>query len=1097
MTRKAVNIVDMLIEQGSLRGDTNCINFVNENVEVEVAYSFQDLVVKSKAIAYHLIHKLSLKAGDRVLLVYPPSLDFIIAFFGCLMVGVVAVPVYPPDPTKMKKDTRIFNSIKDNSGAVYALSSNLYTTAVKVAGLKNFIVGGESALSELQWVITDPLINGSGHPLWDDSKIFKPSKDDLAFLQYTSGSTSEPKGVMVSHENMFWNMTFMADSFEWLPSQNPNDILFSWLPQYHDMGLLSYLGPICYGCKIYILSPITFIKNPTTWIDGLSKFKATHTSAPNFAYLLAVRKFNDRLKDPKWQERCKTLDFSSLQVLINAAEPVLKSSIDIFENTFEKYGMKRKIIVPYYGLAENVIYVSGPGKGHTHVVIDKVIMETEKRVQITSSENIIKGELSEDGKAIRLMSCGNRTTVPEICRKIVNPDTGVECPDGYIGELWVDSPSKTLGYFRKEELTATTFKAKIVPAPEGTLGVSYENDPYNTLEREYLRTGDLAFYYENELYICGRIKDIIIIRGRNHYPQDIERTSEGVLYKGNEVLRKGCNAVFSIIVSSQEVLVFCAELLESSNNLTIEEYDEIMSAIKKEIVQLHGVPLSVIYLLKTKSIPKTTSGKIARQWVKKAYLEGTLQVKASWSELDNLDNNKLESEKNEAFVANMEKMDPTGIDPELILNELKNMLAYCLDQKPEDIKSDIPLLSLGLDSMQSVQLKGLLKKKFTIPLPDIFSLDPDVTLQNMAEALSKGENFKLTPIMIQSWDAVTSAIKFGKLTKSGNSIVKDQLPDQWFKENQIEADPKTVMFNDDAGLLQVPLTLFDQLLVEGIFLTNYLLFSWLPLVTFLFLVILFRTTLVIYIAVLFYILSVSVAYFVNIEDFKKSNLHTKFQKYFSHRIILESKLETYASTIAVYVFVPHGFFAIPTILQSLIHEFLTGRKLVYLESSSMSSLRPVLQWTRSAYVTASESTLEGLLGTGRCVAIAPGGTGEMFVTSHAHAHVVARERNAFVAAALRSGTAIVPCFCFGSALTVHPVSPGSFASTLARLCSALPVRTPLLTVLGSPIPCPKTDNPSLEIINDYSEKYLRELRRIYECYKNCYGWKGKKLQFQR
>jgi acyl-CoA synthetase (AMP-forming)/AMP-acid ligase II len=370
-----------ILQFGQTKPDQNAVNFLNENTDIANSYNFGELANGSRAIAFHIKEVLKLNAGDRLLLVYPPGSDFLFAFFACLMVGVIAVPVYPPDPSKIRKDGHTFNLIRENCGSAYALTSNLFSSFLKYNDIKQFFIGGNNSLKELQWVVTDKMISDRNSPMLPLEDVFQPHSDDVAYLQYTSGSTSVPKGVMVSFGNLRACIMNSLESFEW---DGITLEAFSWLPQYHDLGLLMLLIPLSVGHTIFFMSPFDFIRNPLIWIDGLSRYKITNSAAPNFAYALSVRKFNEILKSKtscschsNWATHYKsTLNLSTLRSFVNSAEPVMKSTVELFENTFAAYGLPSNVVGPYYGLAEHVLYVAGPNRLHTSVIVDKGILET-------------------------------------------------------------------------------------------------------------------------------------------------------------------------------------------------------------------------------------------------------------------------------------------------------------------------------------------------------------------------------------------------------------------------------------------------------------------------------------------------------------------------------------------------------------------------------------------------------------------------------------------------------------------------------------------------------------------------------------------------
>jgi len=492
--------------------------------------SYLELETLSDQLAVRLLGG-SLKKGDRVVLVYPPSLDFLIAFIACLKAGIVSVPVFPPNP--LRKDTLLmFSKIVDSSNARVALTNKSYSHMKKMANLKqSFLqinrVSSASWPEDLTWTITDTETlpkNTISTQLLNKTCI----SSDIAFLQYTSGSTSDPKGVMITHYNLFDNLTKIVKEL----NAGPDTVVVSWLPQYHDMGLIgSYLGTIFCGGSGYYMSPLTFLQRPMMWIEAISRFHATHLQAPNFAFKLTARKFNPDAYGGSETSNVK-LDLSSVRHIINAAEPITEESIDTFISAFKSYGLRKEVMFPTYGLAEHTVFVCSGGK--QRLTVSKEALEIHGKIQLVESEE------SPDSTT-RLIGCGFPSN-QGVDVRIVDPESLLEKKEDQVGEIWIHSGSKAAGYYNLLEETKKDFFATIT-------------DERTVL---YLRTGDLGFLHKDELFICGRIKDLIIIGGRNYYPQDIESTSESC----SDLLRPGCSAAFTIdpISGKSEQVALIAEL---------------------------------------------------------------------------------------------------------------------------------------------------------------------------------------------------------------------------------------------------------------------------------------------------------------------------------------------------------------------------------------------------------------------------------------------------------------------------------------------------------------------------------------------------------
>jgi acyl-CoA synthetase (AMP-forming)/AMP-acid ligase II len=485
--------------------------------KVELTLTYSELAKETTSLASRLLES-GLSKGDRAVLVYPPSLDYMVAFLACLKAGIVAVPVFPPNPAR-QETLLMFSRIVDGCGAAHALTSVTYNYMKKLASIGK----RKQWPSHLLWIVT----NDGKSP----KKTFEeqpPSSDDLAFLQYTSGSTSDPKGVMITHGNLSHNLTIITQEL----CAREDTVVVSWLPQYHDMGLIgSYLGVLYCGGSGYYMSPLSFLQRPMLWMEAVSKYHATHLQAPNFAFKLTARKSTP-----------EKLDLSSVRHVINGAEPVDENSVDSFYEAFGKFGLREHVIFPTYGLAEHTVFVCSGGK--QRLSVSKPALEVDGLVKVVDDD----GSNSNSSDVSRLVGCGfpDRQGVDV---KIVNTDTHEVLDENTVGEIWIQSPSKAAGYFGKPEQSIEDFHAQLKggPAADG-----------------YLRSGDLGFLHNEELFICGRLKDLIIVGGRNYYPQDIEATAEA----SSELLRPGCSAAFTIDPTHEggEEVALVAELREVPND---------------------------------------------------------------------------------------------------------------------------------------------------------------------------------------------------------------------------------------------------------------------------------------------------------------------------------------------------------------------------------------------------------------------------------------------------------------------------------------------------------------------------------------------------
>jgi acyl-CoA synthetase (AMP-forming)/AMP-acid ligase II len=532
----------------------------------QVTYAELDRLARSIAVKISA----TTAPGERALLLYPPGLDFIAAFFGCLYAGVIAVPAYPPRRNQ-------------NLLRLQSIISNAQPSLVLTTGslLENWISAPEFA--NLLWITTDSSsLDADFAENWQEPKI---RSEDLAFLQYTSGSTGMPKGVMVSHGNLMHNSLLIQRYF----GINKDSCGVNWLPLYHDMGLIGgVLQPLYGGNTMTLMSALDFLQKPLRWLEAISQERATTSGAPNFAYDLCVRKIKP--------EQLANLDLSNWSLAFTGAEPVRAETIDNFSQKFAECGFRREAFYPCYGMAETTLIVTGG----EHTQLPKV-----QKVDNLALE-LHRVKPSNHPSARSLVSCG-QCVGQKI--SIVDPQTLSSLAENQVGEVWVLGASVAQGYWQQSALTATTFCA-------------YTTDGSGP----FLRTGDLGFIRDGELYITGRIKDVIIVRGQNHYPQDIELTVEG----SHPALKPWGGAAFALDRADGERLVVVHEVERSY--LRQLPASEIMDSIRQAVVAEHGIPVYGVALLKTGSIPKTSSGKIQRYACRDSFLKGSLSVVADWSE---------------------------------------------------------------------------------------------------------------------------------------------------------------------------------------------------------------------------------------------------------------------------------------------------------------------------------------------------------------------------------------------------------------------------------------------------------------------------------
>jgi acyl-CoA synthetase (AMP-forming)/AMP-acid ligase II len=568
----ASTMVELLQRRAELQPERIAYKFLIEGEEEGDRLTYRELDRRARALGAWL--QSIGAAGQRILLFYPPGLDYLSAFFGCMYAGAVAVPAYPPRHNRNL--TRLQAIIADTEAM-----ATLTTSQILSSFERHF--ERSLGLKPPQWLATDIIVNdpqSQGAELWTCPRL---KSGDLAFLQYTSGSTSAPKGVMVSHGNLLHNEGLLQEAYE----VSEQSVIVCWLPLYHDMGLIgNALQSVYSGAPGIFMSPAAFLQRPMRWLQAINRYRATISGGPNFAYDLCVQKIS--------REERASLDLSSWRVAFNGSEPIRHDTLERFAKEFEECGFRREGLFSGYGLAEATLAVtaSRPVSGPVICRVQKSALE-DNRVVLASQDDI---------EVRALVSCGKVYGGQRLI--IADPKFSIECKEGQVGEIWLTGRSIAQGYWNRPEETARTFDARLA----------------GRQKTRFLRTGDLGFTLEGHLYIVGRLKDLIIIRGRNHHPQDIELTVE----RSDPALRPGCGAAFTIEVEGEERLVIVQELERSAiRNL---HDDGIVWRIYEAIAEQHEIQAHQVVLVKPGSISKTSSGKIQRRATMERFLNGTLNV---------------------------------------------------------------------------------------------------------------------------------------------------------------------------------------------------------------------------------------------------------------------------------------------------------------------------------------------------------------------------------------------------------------------------------------------------------------------------------------
>ncbi|NRD46704.1 non-ribosomal peptide synthetase, partial [Corallococcus exiguus] len=653
--------------------------FLGEADGEETVWSASDLDVRARRIASALRERGA--QGERVLLLYPPGLDYIAGFFGCLYAGAVAVPAYPPDPMRLERTLPRLRAIIQDARASVVLTTS------GILGLSDFVFEQAPDFRALHWMATDELPEG-GERDWVAPEGL--GAESLAFLQYTSGSTGTPKGVMLTHGNLLHNLSLIHGAF----GARADSVGVIWLPPYHDMGLIGgILEPLYGGFPVTLMSPMAFLKRPMAWLEAVSRFGGTISGGPNFAFDLCVRKSTP--------EQRRALDLSRWEVAFCGAEPIRPETLERFVEAFGPSGFRREAFYPCYGLAEGTLIVSG-GE------------QSAPPVSVTISGEGLERHRAEEVSAAQpgartLVGCGQ--TLAEQRIAIVDPETLERRGPGEVGEVWVSGPSVAQGYWGREEATRETFQARIAREDGGP----------------YLRTGDLGFLRpEGELYVTGRRKDLIILRGRNHYPQDLEATVEGA----HPALRPGGGAVFSVEVGGEERAVVVQEIdVRRLGGLReqLAAADAAVGTIRQRLAESHEVQAHAVVLIEPGSLPKTSSGKVQRHACRAAFLAGTLQEVTAWrEELKVAPGSSSEAPlpaapaiaSGEAGPRAAEAL-PANADEAALVAWLHDVVARHMRMRREDIDVDAPVTRYGLDSLGAVELAhemGIGTMRVTVPM---------------------------------------------------------------------------------------------------------------------------------------------------------------------------------------------------------------------------------------------------------------------------------------------------------------------------------------------------------------------------------------------
>jgi acyl-CoA synthetase (AMP-forming)/AMP-acid ligase II len=573
-------LVDVLLEAANANQQRTALRFVGPNCEIR-ELTFGSLSSHARCISDFL--RKSTAIGDSVLLAFPTGLEFLPSFLGCLYAGVLAVPL--PTPQRVEDRNRLRQITRDCNASI----------GLTVRGSLSKLVGGDEAAANpsflpavIEWVSVEDILDGSvphlGARPTDSASISECPTRPAAYIQYTSGSVTSPRGVEVTASGLLHNLRCIVDAL----AIGPDDVCITWLPHFHDMGLVgTLLTPLFVGASSVLLSPLDFVRKPVKWLQAFTTFRGTFTASPNFGYELCA----------KHAAPGHDLDLSSWRAAANGSEPVRADTVKRFTERFAQAGFDPLAMAPCYGLAEAtlVVLMKRPSKPLSIVSFDQYLL----------SQGIVKESTLES--ALTLVGSGPPVLETDIA--IVDPASRLRQPPNLVGEIWVRGDSVADHYHNKDRKFSTSFNARI------------KNE-----RNSFLRTGDLGFIFAGELFVTGRIKDLIIVRGRNIYPQDIEATAQGAHFG----LRANRGVAFGVNEQEEEGVVI---LQEVKAPLYAAQLDEALVKVRAAINRVHGIDPLEIVLLPRRAIVLTSSGKLPRWQSRLAWTDDSIETVARWSRI--------------------------------------------------------------------------------------------------------------------------------------------------------------------------------------------------------------------------------------------------------------------------------------------------------------------------------------------------------------------------------------------------------------------------------------------------------------------------------
>ncbi|MEZ0053024.1 amino acid adenylation domain-containing protein/thioester reductase-like protein [Mycobacterium sp. MAA66] len=656
---RSATLLDLMETRAGQLGNKTCLRFLANGEDEQSQLTYAQLDLRARGFASRLVAFAA--PGDRAVLVYPPGVEFLVAFFGCVYAGVIAVPVAPPFDGATS--ARLFTVVRDSQPCCVLVDAALDALVRAAAEGTDWLVAS----------IDEGLEAGA-------AKWRRPSTraDHVAMLQYTSGSTRMPRGVMVTHANLLSNLAWLKAAMR-LPT---GPTIVSWLPAFHDMGLIGSLFQTLYnGGDCVLMSPLDFLAKPLVWLRAISNYHAFASGSPPFGYELAARKVTADQRDE--------LDLRAWQMACVTAEPIRAAGLTRFAEAFAPCGFQRESFYPCYGLAEATLMVTG-AEART-VPQELVVRESKLQLGVAAPCG------ASGADTVSLVACG--TARPGERVAIVDPDTGTERAAGHVGEIWVNGPNVARGYWGRRDETREIFEAHL----EGDAG-------------PFLRTGDLGFLRDGQLYVTGRLKDVLIVRGRNLYPHDIEWTAQAA----DPRVRAGCGAAFTVGEPDDPVIVLVNEISDAT------AADELADVVRRGVAEKCGHAVHLV-LVQARTIPKTSSGKVQHSRCRQMYLDGELAV--IWSP------EATDAGNRPGTVPTMVTAEPDAArSPQPIPDLVTELVANAVALRPDRLDLDVPLNQLGLDSLRALEIKETLVARLGIEM-SLRELLSDCSVKELAQSL--------------------------------------------------------------------------------------------------------------------------------------------------------------------------------------------------------------------------------------------------------------------------------------------------------------------------------------------------------------------------